>query len=142
MTMHTDPRLGRCPDCGTATWPGVDRHGRVVARRCVSCQARHDERDDLHPPTTMANNPGACVVQPPARRVRADRTGRGTSSHAARRRRAVCLFPAARDQVCDHRAPPPCGVIDGSPSLLGFNTLGGTVRRVTHGHPSPSAVTR
>jgi hypothetical protein len=33
----------RCPDCAAPTWPGTDQHGRVTARRCITCQIRHDE---------------------------------------------------------------------------------------------------
>jgi hypothetical protein len=35
----------RCPDCGCTSWPGVDRHGHVTARRCITCQIRTDEED-------------------------------------------------------------------------------------------------
>ncbi len=38
-----DPLLWRCPDCGTSSWPGVDRDGRVIARRCVPCQCIADD---------------------------------------------------------------------------------------------------
>jgi hypothetical protein len=36
----------RCPDCGSPSWPGVDRHGRVVPRRCLTCQIRADEETE------------------------------------------------------------------------------------------------
>jgi hypothetical protein len=42
--MQRDPLLWRCPDCGKNTWPGTDREGRVVARRCITCQIKKDEQ--------------------------------------------------------------------------------------------------
>lgn len=41
--FRRDPILWHCPACAVATWPGVDRYGRVIARMCVGCQIAFDD---------------------------------------------------------------------------------------------------